>query len=83
MEDQKNRTRTDKCAAERTVLYTSSIGCVTVLQAPKRAIKILCLSTQWQHLESFFIMSVRPDANFKPIQEMGPAGGWAKVRATV
>mmetsp|Transcript_21091 Transcript_21091/g.51897 ORF Transcript_21091/g.51897 Transcript_21091/m.51897 type:complete len:137 (-) Transcript_21091:84-494(-) len=24
-------------------------------------------------------MSVRPDANFKPIQEMGPAGGWAKT----
>ena len=25
-------------------------------------------------------MSVRPDANFKPIQETGPAAGWAKVR---
>lgn len=25
-------------------------------------------------------MSVRPDSNFKPIQDMGPAAGWAKVR---
>lgn len=26
------------------------------------------------------IMSVRPDPNFKPIQETGPASGWARVR---